>query len=207
MTRPRHHLERSAMALVVTASLTMVGCGEDEPVVASRGAPGAATAPTEGSRRTQTAAPDPTAAAGQPGLGEDAPVARPDRPSKILTRDDFSSETRDPFRNYNEVDNVEVTPDAPRERQREVRMADVNFEDLTLIGIVHSGRDVRPRALWVGTDGKSKTIKQGEYFSRAEVLLAAVNRDYVEIEVVDDELARGLNMERGERRAIYLKQD
>ena len=86
-------------------------------------------------------------------------------------------------------------------------MAEYNFEDLELIGIVHSGRDVQPRALWVGTDGKSKTIKQGEYFSRAEVLLATVNRDYVEIEVVDDELAKGLNMARGERRAVYLKQE
>ena len=100
-----------------------------------------------------------------------------------------------------------MTPDTPRERQREVRMPDYNFEDLVLIGIVHSGKGVQPRALWKATDGKSKTIRQGEYFSRAEVLLATVNRDYVEIEVVDDELAKGLNMERGERRAVYLKED
>lgn len=134
-------------------------------------------------------------------------VNRPDRPKQTLTREDFARDSRDPFRNYNEVTSSEITPDAPRERQREVRMPEYNFEDLVLIGIVHSGKGVQPRALWKATDGKSKTIRQGEYFSRAEVLLATVNRDYVEIEVVDDELAKGLNMERGERRAVYLKED
>jgi hypothetical protein len=59
----------------------------------------------------------------------------------------------------------------------------------------------------LASDGKSKTITQGEYFSTAEVLLAAVNRDYVEIEVVDDDLASSLNLQRGERRALYLKTD
>jgi Tfp pilus assembly protein PilP len=134
-------------------------------------------------------------------------AVRPDRPKQTLTREDFARDSRDPFRNYNEVTASEVTPDEPRERQREVRMADYNFEDMVLIGIVHSGKGVQPRALWKATDGKSKTIRQGEYFSRAEVLLATVNRDYVEIEVVDDELAKGLNMERGERRAVYLKEE
>lgn len=193
-------------ALVFGAmSLALTACGEEEKKVSTRGAPTVAASdnPNAGqgaSRRT-----------GGPGPATAAPEAsappRPDRESKVLTREDFAVETRDPFKNYNEVDSVEVTPDAPRERQREVQMGDYNFEDLTLIAIVHSGRDVRPRALWVGTDGKSKTIKQGEYFSRAEVLLATVNRDYVEIEVVDDELAKGLNMARGERRAVYLKQE
>ena len=54
---------------------------------------------------------------------------------------------------------------------------------------------------------KSQAIRQGEFFSSAEVLLAVVNRDYVEIEVVDDELAASLNLQRGERRAIYLTND
>ena len=88
-----------------------------------------------------------------------------------------------------------------------MRMADYNFEDLKLIGVVLSSRNIRPRALFVASDGKSKTVRQGEFFSRAEVMLASVNRDYVEIEVVDEELAKGLNMTRGERRAIYLKTD
>ena len=38
-------------------------------------------------------------------------------------------------------------------------------------------------------------------------MLAAVNRDYVEIEVVDDDLASSLNLQRGERRAIYLRNE
>ena len=169
--------------------ITLPACGggeEDKP--AQRGlpagaAPAAAAKPAKASRRS----------GGDQGAAEEveAEVVRPDRPKQTLTREDFSRDTRDPFRNYNEVQASEVTPDAPRERQREVRMPDYNFEDLQLIGIVHSGKGVQPRALWKGTDGKSKTIRQGEYFSRAEVLLATVNRDYVEIEVVDDELAKG----------------
>ena len=85
-------------------------------------------------------------------------------------------------------------------------MAGYAFEDLKLISIVN-GRGVAPRALFLASDGKSKTIKQGEYFSSAEVKLAAVNRDYVEIEVVDDDLGSSLNLQRGERRAIYLRTD
>src|SRR5690606_30899268 len=167
MTRQRTILDKPAMALMVTASLSLVACGggAETKQVAQRGIPGGGAAPNPAeSRRTQNPV-NPQEAAPQLGPDETGPEV-PKRPVKILTRDDFALETRDPFRNYNEVDNLEVTPDAPRERQREVRLANVNFEDLTLIGIVHSGRDVRPRALWVGTDGKSKTIKQGEYFSR-----------------------------------------
>jgi hypothetical protein len=66
---------------------------------------------------------------------------------------------------------------------------------------------MKPRALFVASDGRSQAIKQGEYFSSAEVLLAAVNRDYVEIEVVDDDLASSLNLQRGERRAIQLRNE
>jgi hypothetical protein len=59
----------------------------------------------------------------------------------------------------------------------------------------------------VAGDGYSSAVRQGEYFSSAEVLLAAVNRDYVEIEVVDEELAASLGMQRGERRALYLRNE
>lgn len=195
--------------LSILGAMTLVfatACGGEE-VVASRGAPVSAAAPPAagggaGAQTRRSAGGASPAAAPGPEAAD-----RPDRPRIPLTREDFGKESRDPFRNYNEVQNVEISPESPRERQRQVRMVEYNFEDLTLIGIVHSGKNVQPRALWVGTDGKSKTIKQGEYFSRAEVLLATVNRDYVEIEVVDDELAKGLNMERGERRAVYLKQD
>ena len=41
-------------------------------------------------------------------------VNRPDRPKQTLTREDFARDSRDPFRNYNEVTSSEVTPDAPR---------------------------------------------------------------------------------------------
>ncbi len=194
-----------AVLLSLPLALGACGGGEEEGP-AQRGAPTVQGGTSPGGPPGGGATRRTTTGGGGPVPDEAAPP-RPDRASKVLTREDFAPETRDPFKNYNEVENVEVTPDTPRDRQREVRLSDYNFEDLTLIGIVHSGRDVQPRALWVGTDGKSKTIKQGEYFSRAEVLLATVNRDYVEIEVVDDELAKGLNMARGERRAIYLKEN
>jgi Tfp pilus assembly protein PilP len=86
-------------------------------------------------------------------------------------------------------------------------MPEYAFEDLKLVAIVNSGRSIVPRALFVGSDGRSKAVRQGEYFSSAEVLLAAVNRDYVEIEIVDEELASSLNMQRGDRRAIYLRNE
>ncbi len=124
----------------------------------------------------------------------------------MLTREDFSLATRDPFQNFLGSQVVELEPDRPR-AQRDVKMSEYAFEDLKLVAIVRSGRGIVPRALFVATDGKSQTIKQGEYFSRAEVLLAAVNRDYVEIEVVDEELASNLGLSRGERRAIYLKNE
>ena len=82
------------------------------------------------------------------------------------------------------------------------------FEDLKLVAIANSRRSgVRPRALFVAGDGYSSAVRQGEYFSSAEVLLVAVNRDYVEIEVVDEELAASLGMQRGERRALYLRNE
>jgi hypothetical protein len=76
------------------------------------------------------------------------------------------------------------------------------------VAIANSRRaGVRPRALFVAGDGYSSAVRQGEYFSSAEVLLVAVNRDYVEIEVVDEELAASLGMQRGERRALHLRNE
>jgi Tfp pilus assembly protein PilP len=172
------------------------GCEEELPQVQQRGIPGGAKGvDKKGSRRS--------GAAEQPEETKAAAVA--ERPRPILTRDDFHPElTRDPFQSFLGTQVVELRPERPR-AQRDVKLGDYNFEDLKLIAIVHSGRNVVPRALFLATDGRSKTIKQGEYFSRAEVLLAAVNRDYVEVEVVDEDLAGGLNLTRGERRALYLK--
>jgi len=164
---------------------------------AFRGGAKAAGGTKKGSRRSGVAAQEEAEETKEEPLVE--------RPRPILTRDDFHPElTRDPFQSFLGTQVVELRPERPR-AQRDVKLGDYNFEDLKLIAIVHSGRNVVPRALFVATDGKSKTIKQGEYFSRAEVLLAAVNRDYVEVEVVDEDLAGGLNLTRGERRALYLK--
>src|SRR5690349_7460027 len=92
------------------------------------------------------------------------------------------------------------------DKQRNVKLSEYDFEQLKPIAIVNAGRNVEPRALFLASnDSKSKTVRQGEYFSSAEVLLASVNRDYIEIEIMDPELTSGWNMERGERRVIYLK--
>jgi hypothetical protein len=182
------------------ALLLLPACGGAEPVAASRGAPPAepGKAPDgKASRRSGGAAGGPA---------EPAPAAAPEpaRPKIVLTRDDFGPASRDPFQNFMAGSAPIVEAVRPR-AEREVKLAEFAFEDLRLVAIVNSGRNIVPRALFVASDGRSKSVSQGEYFSRAEVLLASVNRDYVEIEVIDEELATSLNMTRGERRAIYLK--
>lgn len=188
----------------VALALSTAACGGSEGQTSERGAPTVKGPAGDGG------APVAAQPVGPIAEGDAPPPVRPDRPRKILTREDFGPETRDPFESFMDLS---LAPQAAETspllapRQRDVRLSTYNFEDLKLIGIVMSGRGVQPRALFVSTDGKSKTIKQGEYFSRAEVLLANVNRDYVEIEVVDEELAKGLNLAAGETRAIYLKND
>jgi Tfp pilus assembly protein PilP len=198
--------------LVILAALAVAsavsGCGDDAETAAQRGAPKLAGGGKE-DKAEKAETQKPSGRGPKPAAPAEAPPeAVPDHPRRVLTREDFATETRDPFQRFVGGEAVE-TQVAPRdvERQREVRLPEYNFEDLKLIGIVMSGRGIQPRALFLATDGKSKSVKQGEYFSRAEVLLAAVNRDYVEIEVVDETLAKGLNMAAGERRAIYLKKD
>ncbi len=183
------------------------GCEEEQKVVGSRGIPGAAKGSAKKSKKGDKA-PAPAAEAAAEGSDEGGEAEAPKRPHERLqlTREDFSLATRDPFQNFIGSQIVELEPDRPR-AQRDVKLAEYSFEDLKLVAIVRSGRGIVPRALFVASDGKSKAIRQGEYFSRAEVLLAAVNRDYVEIEVVDEELASSLNLARGERRAIYLKNE
>lgn len=196
---------RGALVLVVAlgAAVTSSGCGDDAEKATSRGLGDAAKTKTKDKGADKGAA-----AAGAAKAGEAAAAAptRPDRPKIILTREDFSEAARDPFQGFLPIeDDVPGETSVAATRTRDVKMAGYAFEDLSLIGIVRSGKSVQPRALFVSNDGKSKTIRQGEYFSRAEVLLAAVNRDYVEIEVVDEDKARGMNWQVGERRAIYLK--
>jgi Tfp pilus assembly protein PilP len=142
--------------------------------------------------------------------GDSAPAevkVEPKPPTPPLTRNDFSGRARDPFHNYAAAELLVDSPEPVEivRKQRAVKLPEYTFEELRLIAIVNAGRSVAPRALFLAGDNKSKSIKQGEYFSSAEVLLASVNRDYIEVEVVDPELTPGWNLERGERRVIYLK--
>lgn len=199
-------MRRAGMLFSLVVAL---GCGEeggDTKQTSERGLP-KGTAPAKGaedakkpSRRTTAKT---ASAAAEDEEDEAVEEEAPARPSVALDSKSFMRR-RDPFQKFVAPTEIIAEPDRPR-AERRVKMASYAFEDLKLIAIVNSGRGIRPRALFLASDGKSKTITQGEYFSTAEVLLAAVNRDYVEIEVVDDDLASSLNLQRGERRALYLK--
>lgn len=198
-------------AVMLFSLIVALGCGEEEGTkAAERGLPsgtnklGKKGGDAKASRRTgKTGAP--AAGGAQEDDEEGDEEEAPKRPSVALDSKSFGRR-RDPFQRFVAPTEIIAEPDRPR-AERKVKMATYAFEDLKLIAIVNSGRGIRPRALFLASDGKSKTIQQGEYFSTAEVLLAAVNRDYVEIEVVDDDLASSLNLQRGERRALYLKTD
>lgn len=193
------------MSTAKTACLTVllalaVGCGEEEKTTGVRGA-GSAKPGGSSSSKKATSKRGPT----DSDEGEELEEGPP-RPPVALDSKSFQRR-RDPFLSF--VANDEPLPEPPTtsvRAERRVKMAAYAFEDLKLISIV-GGRGLTPRALFLASDGKSKTIRQGEYFSSAEVKLAAVNRDYVEIEVVDDDLGSSLNLQRGERRAIYLRTD
>ena len=189
----------TAKTVCLSALLALaIGCGEDEPTTGVRGA---GPAPKSAGAKASTSKRGPTDS------DEDEEIEEgPPRPPVALDSKSFQRR-RDPFLSF--VANDEPLPEPPTtsiRAERRVKMAAYAFEDLKLISIV-GGRGLTPRALFLASDGKSKTIRQGEYFSSAEVKLAAVNRDYVEIEVVDDDLGSSLNLQRGERRAIYLRTD
>lgn len=196
--RPRAFRRTAALLLALTTVVTSA-CGEGEPEVSASRGPAGGT----------VAAGSPPAAGGADAAAPGAPPTEAKRTPRVLSREDFGPATRDPFQAFIGLDDAAPAeaPLVPILRQRDVKLAEYDFEDLVLIAIVRSPRGVRPRALFRATDGKSKTIQQGEYFSRAEVLLASVNRDYVEIEIVDEELAKSLGLARGETRAIYLKKE
>lgn len=193
-------------------TLPVLGCGgEEQQTTQQRGMPnqkpiannGGAAGAGGGSRRSGEGG----GGGGGGGEAEAPEDDRPDRPRPVLTREDFSGRSRDPFHNYLSASAVSL-PEEPVEivrKQRDVKLSEYSFEELRLIAIVNAGRNVSPTALFVAGDNKSKSIKQGEYFSSAEVLLASVNRDYIEIEIIDPDLSPGWNMERGERKVIYLK--
>ncbi|MEM6292674.1 MAG: hypothetical protein AAGA54_15485 [Myxococcota bacterium] len=184
--------------LLVCLLATAAGCGEDTPTTGQRGLSGDAK-----KKQKKDGGATPTSKT----AGDDEVVDEgPPRPPVALDSKSFQRR-RDPFLSFVAGDDALPEPPVTSIRaERRVSMAAYAFEDLKLISIVN-GRGVVPRALFLASDGKSKTIKQGEYFSSAEVKLAAVNRDYVEIEVVDDDLGSSLNLQRGERRAIYLRTD
>lgn len=204
-----------AAALVVPAS----GCAEEEaPPSQSRGVPGgkkkddAKTEGKDGAGAPAKRPPAKTAPAGESPLAaavvEEEPAVDPGpkRPPPILDATSFVRR-RDPFQGLVEAEPVQPEPD-PIRAERAVLLRQYSFEDLKLVAIANSRRSgVRPRALFVAGDGYSSAVRQGEFFSSAEVLLVAVNRDYVEIEVVDEELAASLGMQRGERRALYLRNE
>jgi Tfp pilus assembly protein PilP len=169
-----------------------------------RGVPKTENSPGGAAKAAPKAAPKPTTPGAVEG-DEALPSELPARPPVALDAKSFQRR-RDPFLSFVASEIVVPEPDRPR-AARAVEMHQYAFEDLKLVAIVNAGRGMKPRALFVASDGKSHSIRQGEYFSSAEVLLAAVNRDYVEIEVVDDGLASSLNLQRGERRAIYLRNE
>lgn len=203
---------RTAPFVFALASLFTVGCADEGPTeqVTQRGAPplrnraGREAAAADGKAPPAAASKRKTAGASSP-EEEQEEDAGPKRPPVELDAKSFQRR-RDPFQSFLVAQKVELEPDKPR-AERKVVLGEYSFEDLKLIAIVNSGRQIVPRALFVGSDGRSKAVRQGEYFSSAEVLLAAVNRDYVEIEIIDEELASSLNMQRGERRAIYLRNE
>ncbi|HLT37815.1 MAG TPA: hypothetical protein VK034_16100 [Enhygromyxa sp.] len=202
----------AALALLLVSSSGLVACGDEAQVTQQRGmgdkglkinnsSPGGGK-PAGDSRRTSTSNNN----AAQPEAQPELEFEKPKRAE--LTRDDFSGRARDPFHNYAAAQTLTAPEQVEIVRkEREVKLAEYDFDELKLIAIVNAGRSVAPRALFLASaDNKSKSVKQGEYFSSAEVLLASVNRDYIEIEVVDPELTPGWNLERGERRVIYLKE-
>lgn len=207
---------RSPSPLLLAIVLVAPACTEEGPVevTAKRGAPplntrAEADVKDEGAVKPSKAAgakPKPAKPAAAAEEAEELPAALPPRPKVALDGKSFQLR-RDPFLNFVASELVVPEPVRASGSSRKVEMHQYAFEDLKLVAIVNAGRGMKPRALFVASDGRSQGIKQGEYFSSAEVLLAAVNRDYVEVEVVDDDLASSLNLQRGERRAIYLRNE
>ena len=195
-----------SLAFALLLPVALIGCGEEEEKPsAQRGVPGGAKKKDGDGAKTSRR----NGGGGSSNAGSDDPDVEieegPERPPITLDEKSFTRR-RDPFRAFVVTERPEPEPDTPR-AARKVKMAQYGFEDLKLIIIVNSGRGVKPRAQFVAGDGRSGTVMQGEYFSSAEVLLAAVNRDYVEIEVVDEDLAKNLGLQRGERRPIFLRND
>ncbi len=214
-------MSRPIPVLLAATLLAMPACVDDggAEISKQRGAPklsngqnadvkdeGATSRPAKATGAKPAATRKPAAGAAAEAEEEELPAALPPRPPIALDAKSFQKR-RDPFLSFAPGELVVPEPVRARGADRKVEMQQYAFEDLKLIAIVNAGRGMTPRALFVASDGRSHSIRQGQYFSSAEVLLAAVNRDYVEVEVVDDDLASSLNLQRGERRAIYLRNE
>ncbi len=180
-----------AWSIAVVLVQVLAACGDEAPAEVE-GAPTLKAKPKkETPKPVAKAAADPS---------ETVELAR--RDTVVLDARSFNRR-RDPFQSV--FQSAVAMPESESKKAvREVKLAKYSFDELKLVTVTITGPSMPPIALFLASDGKSQTIRQGEYFSSAEVLLAAVNRDYIEIEVVDEELASSLNMRRGERRAIYL---
>lgn len=198
----------SAVLLAAALLLPTTACGDEElPATGQRGIPGGAKKSKGDAKRPAARTPAAGGSEAAPELAlaeEEEPGVK--RPPPQLDQTSFTRR-RDPFRGFVAAEPVQPEPD-PIRAERQVQLRQYSFEDLRLVAIANTRRSgVRPKVLFVAGDGISGSVSQGEFFSSAEVLLAAVNRDYVEIEVVDEELAASLGMQRGERRALYLRKD
>jgi Tfp pilus assembly protein PilP len=215
-TRPSARSRALHRVLLAAAlGLPAAACAEDElPPAGSRGVPGGKKKDDakdgkdgkegKGAAKTTRRTTKPAGAVAE----DEGPAVDPGpkRPPPVLDATSFVRR-RDPFQGLVEAEPVQPEPD-PIRAERAVVLRQYSFDDLKLVAIANSRRSgVRPRALFVAGDGFSSAVRQGEYFSSAEVLLVAVNRDYVEIEVVDEELAASLGLQRGERRALYLRNE
>ncbi len=202
MSTQRRTPAHRAVLLAAILAVPTTGCGDEETKSSGqRGAPGKRNKKNKAkagktSRRKTTASAD----------GEPEIDPGPKRPPPTLDATSFVRR-RDPFQGFVSAEPVQPEPD-PIRAERSVELRQYSFEDLKLVAIVNTRRSgVRPRALFVAGDGFSGAVRQGQFFSSAEVLLVAVNRDYVEVEVVDEELSGSLGMQRGERRALYLRNE
>lgn len=206
------HCPAGLLALTLALGVSLPACGgEDELQQTNQRGMGNNTKPITNAPAGGGAGAGTRRSANPPAGGEPTPDGEPEfeRPKRAdLSSENFSNRARDPFHNYlaAEVAEAPVPVEVVR-KERDVKLSEYTFEELKLIAIVNAGRSVAPRALFLSSDNKSKSVKQGEYFSSAEVLLASVNRDYIEVEVVDPELTPGWNLERGERKVIYLKKN
>ena len=116
---PRRALASARALAFASLTAASLSCGgEDAPVAGGRGFQGG---------------PQQTAGGGAGAV--DAPPPPDLAPSKVLSREDFGPTSRDPFQAFLGLDDTSPVeaPVAPILRQRDVKLAEYDFGDLTLI--------------------------------------------------------------------------